>query len=142
MHVKKLIAAMAVTGGLLAGGLATAAPASAHTADCTFHQVCLYYSSSTYGFGAYYRQTADVSNYAGKYFKAGNNGSTGAGVEVKNNAAAIDSWLSTQFTIYYNSGYNCDVVCQIFDPYATFQNLSSQLKNNNASGRVPPSAGW
>ncbi|MFD0569406.1 hypothetical protein ACFQ0T_09180 [Kitasatospora gansuensis] len=80
MRVKKLIAAAAV-GSVLATGLATGAPASAAPApayDCTTGQVCLYYNSSSYGYGAYFMQESPIGNYTGSYFKAGKNGSSGA----------------------------------------------------------------
>ncbi|MCU7820329.1 hypothetical protein [Kitasatospora sp. DSM 101779] len=136
MRVKKLVAAAAVAGSVLTVGLSTAAPAMAAPAqDCTYGQVCLYYNSSSYGYGAVYIQTGDVSNYAGKYFSGGANGSSGSGVEVKNHAASVDSWIASNFRVYYNSGYDCSVACQTVAPYASV-NLNSSLKNNNASGRV------
>ncbi|MFJ1704051.1 hypothetical protein [Kitasatospora sp. NPDC088346] len=135
MLVKKLLAAGAVAGSLLAAGLATAAPASAAPAyDCTSGQVCLYYNSAAYGYGAVYVQTGPVSDYAGKTFQAGRNGGSGAGVAVKNHAASVDSWVNSTFTVYYNSGYDCSVACQSFGSFAT-GDLNASVKNNNASGR-------
>jgi hypothetical protein len=135
MRIRKLIAATAVAGGALTAGLVTAAPASAAiNYDCGEGEVCLYYNSSSYGYGAVYVQYDKVRDYAGRYFSSGRNGSAGAGVEVKNHAAAVDSWISSNFRVYYNSGYSCAVACQTISPYATVD-LNSTLKNNNASGQ-------
>jgi len=135
MRIRKLIAATAVAGGALTAGLATAAPASAAIDfDCATGEVCLYYNSSSYGYGAVYVQYDKVPDYAGKYFSSGRNGSSGAGVEVKNHAAAVDSWISSNFRVYYNRGYSCSVACQTIPSYGTVD-LNSSLKNNNASGQ-------
>ncbi|MEU0423747.1 hypothetical protein ABZ235_09000 [Streptomyces canus] len=135
MRIRKLIAATAVAGGALSAGLATAAPASAAiNYDCATGEVCLYFNSSSYGYGAVYVQYDKVPDYQGRYFSSGRNGSAGAGVEVKNHAAAVDSWISSNFRVYYNSGYSCSVACQTIPSYATV-NLNSSLKNNNASGQ-------
>ncbi|MBD0841162.1 hypothetical protein [Streptomyces sp. TRM68416] len=75
-----------------------------------------------------------VSDYQGRYFSSGRNGSSGAGVEVKNHAAAVDSWIYDKFRVYYNSKYNCEIACQTIAPRAT-ANLNSSVKNNNASGQ-------
>ncbi|MEV7979386.1 hypothetical protein [Streptomyces sp. NPDC086519] len=134
MGMNKLLAAGLVTGTALVAALATT-PASANpAADCSSGQVCLYYNSSAYGYGAVYKQSADISDYAGYTFKAGNNGSAGAGLSVKNHAAAVDSWYNGLFVIYYNSNYGCSVECFLVGANKTLD-LSSQIKNNNASGR-------
>jgi hypothetical protein len=77
MRIRKLIAATAVAGGALSAGFATAAPASAAPAainyDCTVGEVCLYYNSAAYGYGAVYVQYQPIPDYAGRYFSAGNN---------------------------------------------------------------------
>ncbi|MFC7218658.1 hypothetical protein ACFQLX_10835 [Streptomyces polyrhachis] len=138
MHIRKLIAATAVMAGAVAGTLATASPASAAALryDCRNNgEACLYYNSSTYGFGAYFKQTWDVSSYAGFYFKSGAKGGAGAGVEVKNNAAAVDNNTPARFRVYYNSNWSCSFACQTFNEYS-WGNLNPTMKNNNASGRV------
>ncbi|MGW6761798.1 hypothetical protein ACWF8M_29795 [Streptomyces sp. NPDC055008] len=140
MHIRRSMTALALTGaaaGALAFGASPAsAAASAITYDCTSTgQVCIYYNSSSYGYGAVFRQTSDVPNYAGRYFSAGRNGSAGAGVEVKNHAAAVDSWVASNFTVYFNSNYDCSVACQTVSAYNTV-NLNANIKNNTASGRV------
>ncbi|WP_239081094.1 hypothetical protein [Streptomyces coelicoflavus] len=138
MRIRKLIAATAVAGGVLTAGPLTAAPASAAPAsidyDCATGEVCLYYNSEAYGYGAVYVQYDKVPNYQYRYFSSGRNGGSGAGVEVKNHAAAVDSWISSTFRVYYNSNYNCNVACQDIPGYYTLD-LNSRLKNNNASGQ-------
>ncbi|WP_230396292.1 hypothetical protein [Streptomyces blattellae] len=135
MRIRKLIAATAVAGGALTAGLVTASPASAAiNYDCATGEVCLYYNSSSYGYGAVYVQYDRIPNYQGYFFSQGRNGSSGAGVEVKNHAAAVDSWIGSTFRVYYNSNYNCSVACQDIPAYAT-RDLNSSVKNNNASGR-------
>ncbi|MFE2041973.1 hypothetical protein ACFXAZ_13780 [Streptomyces sp. NPDC059477] len=134
MRIRKLTAT-ALAGGALAVGLATASPAAAAIEyDCGSGEVCLYYNSSDYGYGAVYVQYARIPDYAGFYFSTGRNGSSGAGREVKNQAAAVDSWISTKFRVYYNSNYNCTVACQDIPAYGT-RDLNSSLKNQNASGK-------
>lgn len=135
MRIRKLLAAAGVAAAVATTGLVTAGDASAINYDCSgnTHAVCLYYNSSAYGYGAYFKQTGNISDYAGHYFQAGNNGSAGAGVSVKNNAAAVDSWYSGNFVVYYNSGYNCSFACQTIPAWATVD-LNGSLKNNDASG--------
>jgi hypothetical protein len=138
MRIRKLIAATAVAGGALSAGFVTAAPASAAAEaieyDCATGEVCLYYNSDAYNYGAVYVQYDKIPDYAGRYFSAGRNGSAGAGVAVKNHAAAVDSWIGSTFRVYYNSNYSCSVACQDIPAYYT-RDLNSQLKNNNASGK-------
>ncbi|GAA5021165.1 hypothetical protein [Kitasatospora paranensis] len=135
MRIRKLISAVAVAGAVATAGLATAGNASAFTADCHGGQVCLYYNSSAYGYGAVYIQNTSIDNYAdgNLKFSSGHNGSAGSGVAVKNNAAAVDNhWYGT-FNVYYNSNMDCSVACQPI-PMNTRRDLNSALKNNNASG--------
>ncbi|MGK4580519.1 hypothetical protein [Kitasatospora sp. HPMI-4] len=136
MRIRKLIAAAAVAGAIATTGLATATSASALTFDCTTGQVCLYYNSEAYGYGAYYAQNSDIDNYGdnGLAFSAGHNGGNGAGIAVKNHAASVDSHWGGEFVIYFNSGYDCSVSCQTFGPYQA-ADLIPSMKNNNASGR-------
>ncbi|MFD9130520.1 hypothetical protein [Kitasatospora sp. NPDC059571] len=137
MRIRKLLAAAAVAGTVATAGLATAGSASAAVPnyDCSgTHEVCVYYNSSGAGYGAYFRQTGNISDYAGHYFSAGRNGSSGAGVSVKNNAASVDSWYDGTFTVYYNSGTkNCSYACQNIPAWST-TDLNGALKNNNAAG--------
>lgn len=141
MRFNRFIVAGAVAAAsCLTTAVGTAAPASAAATlveDCSIdEQVCLYYNSSTYGYGAVFKQTGPISNYQGYYFSAGNNGSAGAGTQVKNNAAAVDnSWDGYFFRIYYNSNYDCSYACQTTDPFNQ-ADLTSTMKNNNASGRI------
>ncbi|WP_234443562.1 hypothetical protein [Streptomyces sp. NRRL B-24484] len=135
MAIRKFISAALVAGTVVTAGLASAGSASALTADCQGGQVCLYYNSSAHGYGAVYIETTSIENYAGLTFKAGKNGSAGAGVAVKNNAAAVDNhWYGT-FNVFYNSGWDCSVACQPI-PMNTHRDLNAQLKNNNASGEL------
>ncbi|MDH6120700.1 hypothetical protein [Kitasatospora sp. GAS204B] len=139
MRIRKLLAAAALAGTVATGALATAGTASASTIqyDCNSSQamVCLYYNSSNYGYGAYFEQTGNISDYGtNTKFVAGHNGSSGAGTLVKNHAAAVDSWYSGTFTVYYNSGYeNCSYACQPIPAWQTVD-LNTTLKNNDAAG--------
>ncbi|MFJ5921399.1 hypothetical protein ACIQF6_02205 [Kitasatospora sp. NPDC092948] len=134
MRLRKLVAAAAVATTVAGLGLASAGEASAITADCYgSHMVCLYYNSSGNGYNAVFMQTGNISDYANSYFQSSRNGGTGSGTSVKNNAAAVDSWYSGTFIVYYNSGYNCAVACQNIPAWSTVD-LNSALKNNNASG--------
>ncbi|MFJ4685930.1 hypothetical protein [Streptomyces sp. NPDC088789] len=136
MRIRKLMATTLAGGALTAGlAMATATPAAAAIQyDCATGEVCLYYNSSAYGYGAVYVQYDRIPNYSGYYFSSGRNGSAGAGSVVKNQAAAVDSWISSTFRVYYNSSYSCSVACQDIPSYYT-QDLNSSLKNQNASGR-------
>lgn len=132
----KIAAIASLVVGVVSVTILSAGPASAAGVyDCSAaHSVCLYYNSGAYGYGAYFKQTTDLPTYAGKTFKAGNNGSSGAGVEVKNHGAALDSWYNGYFVLYLNSNYDCSKACQIFAPLATFADFSASLHNDNASG--------
>ncbi|KJK39161.1 hypothetical protein UK15_14620 [Streptomyces variegatus] len=135
MRFKRVVSTSAVLGGVLAAGLVTAPPAAAVASDCKSGEVCLYYNSSSYDFGAVFIQRYDVADYSGRYFSSGYHGSAGSGTVVKNHAAAVDSWQPYKFVVYYNSSYNCSVACQTILPWES-KDLNSSLKNNNASGRV------
>ncbi|MFJ8439477.1 hypothetical protein [Kitasatospora griseola] len=136
MRLRKLIAAAGIATTVAGFGLASAGDASAFSADCqgNSHAICLYYNSSSYGYGAYFKQTGNISDYSGYTFSSGLNGSAGAGAAVKNGAAAIDSWYGGNFVVYYNSGYNCSFACQTVSGFAPVTDLNGSLKNNNASG--------
>lgn len=138
MRVRKVLAAGFVA---LSAVVGTAGTASADPAfgDCLFDQVCLHYNSSSYGYGAYYAQGGNIADYSGRSFKSGVNGSAGAGVSVKNNAAAVDNrGTPRNFYLYYNSNYDCSVACVTVSPGHVI-NLSATMKNNNASGKLGPS---
>jgi hypothetical protein len=134
MRISKLLGAGFAAFAAVVGtaGAASAAPAY----DCLFDQVCLYYNSSSYGYGAYFAQGGNIADYSGHYFKAGDNGSAGAGISVKNNAAAVDNrGTPRNFYLYYNSNYDCTVACVTVSP-GNLINLSSTMKNQNASGKL------
>ncbi|MGK4580521.1 hypothetical protein [Kitasatospora sp. HPMI-4] len=135
MRIRKLLAAATVAGTVATTALATAGSASAFTRDCWDGQVCLYYNSSSYGYGAVFVQTESIGNYGSPdvKFSGGNNGSSGAGVSVKNHAAAVDNRWGGSFIVYYNSGNDCSVACQTI-PMHSLVDLNGDLKNNNAAG--------
>ncbi|MFJ6723145.1 MULTISPECIES: hypothetical protein [unclassified Streptomyces] len=137
MRIRKFLAAAAMAGTVLTAGVATTGTASASSlADCSGHSetVCLYYNSSSSGHGAVFFQTSNISNYSGYYFSGGAYGSSGAGVSVKNHAAAVDSYYAGSFTVYYGSGdRNCSYACQTVPDYS-YRDLNAQMKNNNAAG--------
>ncbi|MFJ5921398.1 hypothetical protein ACIQF6_02200 [Kitasatospora sp. NPDC092948] len=135
MRLRKLIAAAGVAGTVAGLGLVPAGEASAVTADCSGSQfVCLYYQVPAGGYGATFKQTFSIPDYA-PYVFTGPSGSAGVGVSVRNHVGAVDSWYSGTFTIYYNTGYICAVACQSVPAMATVD-LNSALKNNNASGAL------
>lgn len=101
--------------------------------DCNVPNVCIHYNSSAYGYGAYFEQKSSINDYAPYKFVAGDNGSAGAGLSVKNNAAFVWNLNDRAFQVFYNSYFSCAVACQTI-PSGGQVNLNSQLKNNNASG--------
>jgi len=121
MRLRKLIAAAGVAATVAGFGLVSAGQASAFNADCAgnTHAVCFYYNSSANGYGAYFKQTGDIVDYAGFYFTAGLNGSAGAGAPVRNNMKAVNSWYGGTFMIYFGSGTNCTISCIAVPPWAT-----------------------
>lgn len=135
MRIKRAIVIGTVT---LASIVATAGSASAYTyptSECGPGQVCLYYNSSSSGFGAVFKQSSNISNYSGYYFSSGKNGSSGAGLSVKNNVAAVDNRSDgSYFSIFYNSGYDCSVACMQIGPNNAVD-IPEPMKNDNASGR-------
>ncbi|MFI9100965.1 hypothetical protein ACIGXA_10585 [Streptomyces fildesensis] len=136
MRIRKILAAAALAGTVLTTGLATTGTASASSlADCQGGpHVCLYFNSSSNGYGAVFHQTSNISNYAGYQFGESAYGTNGAGVSVKNHAASVDSWYAGSFTVYYSSGdRNCSYACQTIPDYG-FRDLNAQMKNNNAAG--------
>lgn len=139
MHrLKRIITAVAVSVGLLATGLAVAAPASANNVygDCFSNgAVCLYYTSSYNGYGASLVQGGDIPDYNGYTFSCGRYGCNGAGQGVRNNAAAVDSDISATFTVFYGAWYDCSYACQVIGAYGSV-NLDGTLSNNNASGKA------
>lgn len=139
------VAAIGLVGtGLAMAPVASAAPSKPAAAakpavvppghDCTAGWVCLYYNSSAYGWGPSSppprrsRTTRTGSSTRARTAAAG------AGLSVKNHAAAVDSWGNSTFRIYYNRNYNCSVACQDI-PAQGSADLNSSLKNNNASGK-------
>lgn len=135
MRFKRLISTGAVLGGAVTASFVVAPSASAATPDCKSGEICLYYNSSSYGFGSVFIQRYDIPDYAGSYFSSGYYGNSGSGTVVKNHAAAVDSWQPYKFVVYYNSNYGCSVACQTILPWEA-KDLNSSLKNNNASGRL------
>ncbi|GGZ04201.1 hypothetical protein CP967_17165 [Streptomyces nitrosporeus] len=134
MRARKTVAAGFVAFAAVVGAAGTASAAPAY--DCLFDEVCLYYNSSSYGYGAYFAQSGNIPDYSGRYFKAGANGSSGAGISVKNNAGAVDNrGTPRNFYLYYNSNYDCSVACITVAP-GHLINLSEPLKNDNASGKL------
>ncbi|WP_327678216.1 hypothetical protein [Kitasatospora sp. NBC_00458] len=106
MKLKRTTAAGAVALAVAGAGLAAAPQASATSIDCHRYSACLYYNSSSHGYGAYFEQTYDIPNYTPANqvpykFGPGAFGSSGAGVNVKNHAAYVDNWHPySSFTVY------------------------------------------
>ncbi|MDR3083845.1 MAG: hypothetical protein LBV60_23510 [Streptomyces sp.] len=131
MRIRNLAIAGTLALAGLGTGLATAGTASAAGDYCSSGNACLHYNSNYKG--AFYKQYAAISNYAGYYFSASAAGSSGAGLSVKNNTASVDNWDFTYgIRIYYNSNY-AGASQGISKGGAA--NLNATLKNNNASGK-------
>ncbi|MDR3032940.1 MAG: hypothetical protein LBV78_07495 [Kitasatospora sp.] len=138
MRFKRAVAALAMAAGMAASGLVAATPASADMADGDCGNpgfLCLYYSPSSSGFGAVFKQNGDIADYSGYTFSCGHFGCAGSGQRVRNNAASMDSGLSVKFTVYYSVQYDCSYSCQVIPAYG-MANLNGSMRNNNASGRA------
>ncbi|GAA1403492.1 hypothetical protein GCM10009639_48390 [Kitasatospora putterlickiae] len=134
MNVKRIVATAAILATGLGTAVATAPAASAATiGTCTYNYACLFYNSSNYNLGAQFQHESDINDYAGAYFSAGQYGSSGAGVEVKNHAASVANgdryW---QVTIWERSGTTPWGNHNIIRPGA-FADLGV-VKNDNAAG--------
>ncbi|MFB7472390.1 hypothetical protein [Kitasatospora sp. NPDC056184] len=134
MNVKRIAAAAAILATGLGTAVATAPAASASvtTSTCPLNLACLFYNSSDYGLGAQFQHWDTIHDYAGKYFSAGPYGSSGSGVEVKNNAAAVGNGSrSWAITIWERSGSTPWGNHESITPTA-FADLTV-LKNDNAA---------
>ncbi|MFI9783597.1 hypothetical protein ACIHEI_08850 [Kitasatospora sp. NPDC051984] len=135
MKIRSKIAAGAISIAALGLGLISASPASAYASpgDCSNAGACLFYSP---GFsGAYFGDTSGTSKgyedypYNSTYTFGG--GGSGSGQYVRNNAASVYNYNSSDSVwIYYSpGGYG---VSQRFYPKSG-GDLISALRNNNAS---------
>lgn len=131
-RVRRIAAASGVAlGALMAAGVAVPANAASGawigngggTGMCGA-QLCLYYNSAAYGYGAMFATDyGQINDLGGSYFSAnagatrfGGNPNSGKGVVVKNHAAAAeDQGASDCDFIYYNSAAygwgNYDYLC-------------------------------
>ncbi|MER7702939.1 hypothetical protein ABTX81_08590 [Kitasatospora sp. NPDC097605] len=102
MNLKRITGAGAALFAAVGLGVAVAPQASALDGDCHTYSACLYYNSSGHGYGAFFEQQGDISNYGTLYrFNPGAHGTSGAGVYVKNHAAYADNWNPDRsFTVY------------------------------------------
>ncbi|MFF2657181.1 hypothetical protein ACFVUH_07425 [Kitasatospora sp. NPDC058032] len=134
MNVKRITAMAAILATGLGTAVAVAPAASAATIGaCTYSYACLFYNSSNYNLGAQFAHDINVNNYTGSYFSAGMYGSAGAGVEVKNHAAAVANGDdSFQITIWERSGATPWGNHESIRPYS-FADLTV-VKNDNAAG--------
>ncbi|MFJ1590455.1 hypothetical protein ACIOD0_09455 [Kitasatospora albolonga] len=132
MFTARRFAAATAAAAVIGSGIIFAQPAAA-AAACSSGYTCLHYGTSYQG--GIYKQWGELSDYAGKKFVASTNGSAGAGQNVKNNAASVNSHdYNYQFTVYRGINFNCQVACQTIG-VAGAQNLNASLKNKNASGK-------
>ncbi|WP_380278411.1 hypothetical protein [Kitasatospora purpeofusca] len=101
MNLKRITGAGAALFATVGLGVALAPQASA-LSGCHLYSACLYYNSSSHGYGASFEQQGDIPNYGTLYrFNPGAYGSSGAGVYVKNHAAYVDNWNpASAFTVY------------------------------------------
>lgn len=105
--------------------------------SCDPGEACLFYNSIENGLNAIFQQTVGtrISDYRSYAFQISNFGGTGANSSVKNNAAAAWNRTDRDFDIFYNSDFSCVVACQRIHPLVRVD-LSSSMKNNNASGEA------
>ncbi|MFE4974867.1 hypothetical protein ACFRAR_22535 [Kitasatospora sp. NPDC056651] len=136
MRFKKAIAAVAMAGGILAGGLATAAPASAHACPNAPGGICLYYNSAANNHGASVEVEINDWSYHPYTFACDSltGNCNGAGQPAYNRAASVKNYSMHTYVVYYNSGWDCSYACQTI-ARGTFPDLNPTMKNNNASGQ-------
>jgi hypothetical protein len=136
---RNLLSAGLATLSAFGFGLATASEAQA-VESCTSGELCLYYNSLENHLNAIFVQTGSIADYGNNSgqpyrFVASDEGSVGAGINVKNNAAHVENRSSHHAVIFYNSGYNCEIACQQILSL-TAKDLNATMKNNNASGSL------
>ena len=134
MSVSKAIFAGVMSVAALGAVIAAAPAASAapNPGTCQVVDVCLYYNSGYQGatFGDGNGNSQKPENYGAPNWYVFSGGS-GAGIDVKNNAASVYNFdINDTATIYVNS--NNTGPHQSFPPN-TGGNLNSGLKNNEAS---------
>ena len=139
MRLRTMVTAGAMLTALAASTLAGAGSASAAGRDgvCNSGEFCYYFNSNEAGSVSDF--TGSVSDYGtsqpGCYdFKGAGNGK---GRCVKNNAASVWNRTTKPVRVYFNSGY-AGTYQEI--PAGAKRNLSTTLKNNNASHRFGPFA--
>ena len=134
MRIKRLAATGSMALALAGAGLVTATPANA-AISCNYGMACLHYNSNFEG--AILNQQYAISNYDGYRFSASvyDNGGSGAGSGVKNNAASVqNNDPNFAFRVYYNSNFNGTYAQQTIMGWDA-ANLNATMKNNNASGQ-------
>ncbi|MER5381983.1 peptidase inhibitor family I36 protein [Streptomyces sp. NBC_00647] len=130
--MKNLRRSAAVAAVLAAGATAlTISPAAAADTTCSTGYACLYYHPNYQG--AFFKQFPSIPNYSSYRFTTSANGSDGAGLSVRNNAASVDNWdFNNAFTVYYHINYTG--ASQRFAAGGG-GNFNTTLRNENASGK-------
>lgn len=106
-------------------------PAAAADTTCSTGYACLYYHPNYQG--AFFKQFPSIPNYSSYRFTTSANGSDGAGLSVRNNAASVDNWdFNNAFTVYYHINYTG--ASQRFAAGGG-GNFNTTLRNENASGK-------
>lgn len=135
MRLKSLVG---VAGFTALAVVSLSAPASALTRNCSYStaRLCIHYNSVGKGLNAEFGSDSSVSSFNPSvtsndvYFKAGGQGSAGAGSWVWNNAAGFRNLSTvTKAAVFENSNYLG--ARDVFDIY-TYGDLV-KTKNNNAS---------
>jgi len=129
--------ALAAVAAALVASVAVAAPASALTRSCSSAaRMCIHYNSVANGMNAEFGSDYNVPSFNPSnttndiFFKAGSEGSAGAGEWVWNNAASLVNFhMAVKVAVFVNSSY--DGERDIFYKY-TGGNLV-KTKNDNAS---------
>lgn len=139
--MKRLLTAVVTAITILAASVVFAAPASAYISQqyCFLGEMCLYYNSQSYGYGAEWGTNSDTpslnpSRNGGITYEfiAGQSGSAGAGQSVWNNAgAATNNGNGFNMQVCQNSNYGG--VCEIIPQY--YQNDLGPTHNNDTSLR-------
>lgn len=141
--MRKMMTVLATVAVLAGGSLTMAGPASAAVqSNCgSGAQMCLFYHSQAYGYGAEYGTSNNVRSFNPNVnggttyaFKAGRYGSAGAGQSVWNNAGAAGDYSSYRnFAVWYSSGWTgvYDVV-----PYGKRIDLTKTYNNDASMGWI------
>jgi hypothetical protein len=137
MRAKRTLIGLAATAAAITGSIFAAPTVAASPINgCPSNDFCFYFNSNYAGARAdYFWSDGTLDN---ELFNHG--GSSGQGVQVKNNAASAVNNYAFTAVVYYNSGCNGSHATQSFGAFGK-NNFNATMKNNNASFRWPGSSG-